>query len=107
MKRSSTQILSGTILLDFCQIVMLYYLGKQLLAFWDGVSTESDSLISIQHGSFRDQSLHSSHASVQLIHGDLSDLLVSILLPEGLNLLLHDWDLLSQGRLEVGGIASL
>merc|ERR1719402_573701 len=69
-------------------------LGKKFLAFRDGVTTEPDSLVSIQDRGLRHESLHAPHATVHHVHGDLPDLGVPMLLAEGLDLLLNDWDLL-------------
>ena len=44
---------------------------------------------------------------IKRVNGDLPDLGVAVLLPEGLDFLLNRGNLLSKGRLEIRGIAAL
>lgn len=54
--------------------------GEDGLAFGDGESTESDTLIRIQVGSFPEHALDSTGTSDQLVNSDFSNFLVSMFL---------------------------
>merc|ERR1712045_571275 len=88
------------------RLLTTWGLGQQLLTLGDSVATEADALISVEDGGLCDETLH-AHAPVERVDSNLSDLGVTMLLPEGFNFLLNCGDLFSQGRLEVRGIAAL
>jgi hypothetical protein len=46
-------------------------LGKDLLAFGDGLAAETDSLLRVEHGTFPDQALDTAGTTVNLIKSDL------------------------------------
>ena len=48
--------------------------GEKLLALGDSLSTESNSFLGVQNGSFPDHGLDSSHTSIGHIDGDVSQL---------------------------------
>jgi hypothetical protein len=47
--------------------------GEKLLAFWDRLSSESDTLLGIEDGPLPDERLDSTRTTVDLVEGDLSD----------------------------------
>lgn len=48
-------------------------LGEKLLAFWDGLSTEPDTLLRIEDRSLPDKRLDATRTAVDLVKGDLSN----------------------------------
>lgn len=47
--------------------------GKKLLAFWNCLSSESNTLLGIEDGPFPDERLDSTRTTVDLVQGNLSD----------------------------------
>lgn len=66
--------------------------GKQLLAFGDGQTTEADTFLRVQDGTFPDKTLDATHTTIGHVDGDFTENLVAIFLAESLDfgLLLGD-----------------
>ena len=54
-------------------------LGEDLLAFRNGLATETDTLLGVENGAFPDEGLDSTGTAVDLVEGDLVDDLGSVL----------------------------
>jgi len=77
-------------------------LGKELLAFRDGISAEANTLIGIKQRGFTNKTLNVSHSSVGHVNGDLSKNKVLVFSLEFLDLLLLDGDDLSKALFKIG-----
>jgi hypothetical protein len=53
-------------------------LGEKLLAFWDGLATETDTLLRVENGTFPDQGLDATSTTVDLVEGDLAEDLATV-----------------------------
>jgi hypothetical protein len=62
-------------------------LGKELLAFGDGLAAETDALLGVEDGTLPDEGLDTTGTTVDLVQGDLADDLVTVLFPQLLDLL--------------------
>lgn len=54
-------------------------LGEELLAFWNSLSTETDTLLGVENGTFPDEGLDATGTTVDLVQGDLVDNLRAVL----------------------------
>lgn len=54
-------------------------LGEDLLALRDGLSTESDTLLSVEDGTLPDEGLDATGTAIDLVEGDLVDDLGTVL----------------------------
>mmetsp|Transcript_7760 Transcript_7760/g.29056 ORF Transcript_7760/g.29056 Transcript_7760/m.29056 type:complete len:219 (+) Transcript_7760:1020-1676(+) len=82
-------------------------LWKPLLAFWNGESSEADSLIWIQYGGFSNQGFDSSHSTVCHIDGCLGQHTVSVLSTELLHFSYSLWEFVGQDGFQFSSIKSL
>jgi hypothetical protein len=55
------------------RLLSTWGLWKKLLALWDGLSSETDTLLGIENGTFPDEGLDSSGTTVDLVKSDLAD----------------------------------
>jgi hypothetical protein len=59
--------------------------GEDLLALGDGLSTETDTFLSIEDGTFPDETLDTTHTTVSLVNGDFTKDMRTIVLFEFLD----------------------
>lgn len=62
-------------------------LWKKLLAFWDGLAAETNTLLGVEDGTLPDQRLDATSTAVDLVQGHLAHLGVAMLFAELLDLL--------------------
>jgi hypothetical protein len=75
--------------------------GRQfLLALWDGLATETNTLLSIKNGTFPDETLDTTHTTVGHVNGDFTKDVITVLGLEGLDLLLLLRDELGEAFLQ-------
>jgi len=86
-------------------LLTIWALWKELLAFWDSLSTEADTLLGVEDGTLPDKGLDTTGTTVDLVESDLTDNLGSVLLAKLRDLLNFGWDLCSEDLLESLGLS--
>lgn len=64
-------------------LLAAWCLGKGRLALWDGQSSETDTLLRVEDGSFPDKGLDATGTTIHLVESNLADDLVAVVPENG------------------------
>jgi hypothetical protein len=81
-------------------LVSTWSLWKLLLDLWDGLASESDTLLRVQNGTLPNKGFNTTLTTVNLVQGNLTKNSVAVVLLELLDLLNLLWNLLTKSLLK-------